>query len=133
MHPEQEAFEKGIDANPLESSNHLVYADWLDENGQPKEAALRRRIGRFIAANPRPDFDYAISELPSHVVHYWYPFGSRNLGAEHYYHPPGKSRLRFNSYRDMEHAFRQPMQPEPEQLSRRAVALRRMRRTGNRG
>lgn len=48
MHPEQAAFEANIDRNPLDATNHLVYADWLDENGQPEEAAFRRSMGNWI-------------------------------------------------------------------------------------
>lgn len=42
------AFEKAIDENPLDSNNHLVYADWLDENGDHEEAAFRRAMGEWV-------------------------------------------------------------------------------------
>lgn len=42
------AFEKAIDENPLEATTHLAYADWLDENGDPDEAAFRRSMGNWI-------------------------------------------------------------------------------------
>ncbi len=41
---EREAFERAVDDNPLESTTHAVYADWLDENGDPDEAAFRRAM-----------------------------------------------------------------------------------------
>lgn len=44
----KEDFEKSIDANPLESNNHLIYADWLDEHDEPEEAEFRRVLGRWI-------------------------------------------------------------------------------------
>lgn len=50
QHP---AFEKAIDENPLESSNHLVYADWLDENNEPDEAAFRRAMGEWVQVTQR--------------------------------------------------------------------------------
>lgn len=45
---ERAAFERAIDENPLESTNHTVYADWLDENGEPDEAAFRRSMGKWM-------------------------------------------------------------------------------------
>ena len=47
------AFEKSIDNNPLEATNHLVYADWLDEQGQHDEAAFRRSMGEWISRQPQ--------------------------------------------------------------------------------
>ena len=51
---ERAAFERAIDTNPLEASNHLVYADWLDENARTDEdrleAQFRRRLGNWIAS-----------------------------------------------------------------------------------
>jgi uncharacterized protein (TIGR02996 family) len=60
---ERQAFEKAIDANPLESTNHLVYADWLDEQGEPEEAAFRRSMGEWMQdtsagkTSLRPEFN----------------------------------------------------------------------------
>lgn len=48
MHDERAAFEANIDANPLDATNHLVYADWLDEHNEPDEAAFRRTIGEWM-------------------------------------------------------------------------------------
>lgn len=52
-HPEDlAAFEAAIDANPLEATNHLVLADYLQENAQTPEdahqAEFRRSMGRWI-------------------------------------------------------------------------------------
>lgn len=46
---ERAAFESAIDANPLDSTNHLVYADWLHENGEHDEADFRRSMGEWHA------------------------------------------------------------------------------------
>jgi uncharacterized protein (TIGR02996 family) len=43
----KEEFEKSIDADPLEATNHLVYADHLDEIGEHEEAAFRRAMGEW--------------------------------------------------------------------------------------
>lgn len=45
---EQEAFEKRIDENPFDSDNHLIYADWLDDQGHSQEAAFRRAMGEWV-------------------------------------------------------------------------------------
>jgi len=48
---DREDFEKAIDQAPHDALNHLVYADWLDENGEPDEAAFRRSMGKWIEKN----------------------------------------------------------------------------------
>ena len=49
---ERAAFERNIDENPLDATNHLVYADWLDEHGEPDEAAFRRAMGQWVGNTP---------------------------------------------------------------------------------
>ena len=49
--PEQEAFETAIETNPLDSTAHLAYSDWLDEQGHADEAQFRRAVGGWIADN----------------------------------------------------------------------------------
>lgn len=44
---ERASFEAAIDKNPLESTNHLVYADWLQEQGEHEEAEFRRAMGEW--------------------------------------------------------------------------------------
>ena len=44
---ERAAFEQKIDENPLESTHHLVYSDWLEEQGEHEEAAFRRSMGEW--------------------------------------------------------------------------------------
>ena len=50
---ERAAFERNIDENPLDWQNHLVYADWLDEHGEPDEAAFRRAMGEWQRTGKR--------------------------------------------------------------------------------
>jgi uncharacterized protein (TIGR02996 family) len=50
---ERAGFEKTIDENPHEATNHLVYADWLQEQGDHKEAAFRRAIGEWFKTEPK--------------------------------------------------------------------------------
>lgn len=45
---ERSAFNAAIDANPFDATNHLVYADWLQEHGQEDEADFRRLWGQWI-------------------------------------------------------------------------------------
>jgi len=46
---DNQAFLNAIHANPLDATNHLVHADWLDERGQHGEAAFRRAMGEWAA------------------------------------------------------------------------------------
>lgn len=39
------AFLTAIHHNPQDSATHLIYGDWLEENGYPQEAENRRQIG----------------------------------------------------------------------------------------
>lgn len=56
---DQESFDQVIDQNPLDATNHLVYADWLDENGQPDEAAFRRAMGNWLTEhNPKSGYGH---------------------------------------------------------------------------
>ena len=45
---ERQAFEDAIDKNPLDATNHGVYADWLDEHGEHEEAKFRRSLSEWI-------------------------------------------------------------------------------------
>lgn len=54
----RDAFEAAIDANPHEATTHAVYADWLDENGQPEDAAFHRLMGDLVSrVNLNPPID----------------------------------------------------------------------------
>lgn len=45
---ERAAFEAAIDEDPLETTNHLVFADWLDEQGDEEEAMFRRSLAEWM-------------------------------------------------------------------------------------
>lgn len=49
-----DGFEKVIAKTPQEASNHLVFADWLDDQGQHEEAAFRRALGEWISRGEHP-------------------------------------------------------------------------------
>lgn len=124
---ERAAFEKNIDANPLDSSNHLVYADWLDENGEPDEAAFRRAMGEWIGQGEEGASDmktassrYGVAAFrhykgPDHSK-YRQPEGSTSIHAsnappwlyEGDIHAGGTGARRYwPSYRDMETYLRE--------------------------
>ena len=59
---EAEAFLAGIIENPDDDGLRLVYADWLEEHGQPERAELiRLQVGRarMLGVAPRPGFSEA--------------------------------------------------------------------------
>jgi uncharacterized protein (TIGR02996 family) len=149
---ERAAFEKGIDDNPLESTNHLVYADWLDENGDEREAAFRRSIGKWIAerggriqSSGKSGFSLGRTHpwqaykesLPDGVLDKYItrdgradpldPVGQDSTDAREY----GRG-LHWPTYRDMEMGLRRAFYANydrPEQrYSRAARAVRRLRR-----
>jgi uncharacterized protein (TIGR02996 family) len=119
---ERKAFEDSIDANPLESTNHLVYADWLDEAGEHDEAAFRRSIGEWHKRR----FDAGYTELPedgrwtADVVdsvdspysgRVTLPKGIRTINLPSRDERKGEwfhsyASMQWPSYRDMEHDFR---------------------------
>lgn len=45
---ERQSFEAAIDANPLDSTTHLVYSDWLRERGHEEEADFRKAMGEWV-------------------------------------------------------------------------------------
>lgn len=66
---DKESFEKVIDKNPLDATNHLVFADWLDENGQPEEAAFRRELGQwFQDMHTYPALDDNARPIPESII-----------------------------------------------------------------
>lgn len=64
---EKAEFEKAIDANPLDHVTKLVYADWLDENGEPKEATFQRAMGEWVN-RPEPPFTHHPGYRYSHRI-----------------------------------------------------------------
>ncbi len=130
---ERAAFERAIDENPLESTNHLVYADWLDEHGEPEEAVFRRAMGEWhkkrhekgytevperwtadVADNPGPYSGRM--PLPNGVRALNFP--TVDEGRRGTWHHSYAS-MGWPSYRDMEHDFRQAFTHRPTQLSRK--------------
>lgn len=66
------AFEQAIDENPLEATNHLVYADWLDEQGEHDEAAFRRSMGQWM--------EHRVKNQPTKKLHD--PWGKYGWGFD---------------------------------------------------
>ncbi len=52
---EEDALIAGIAANPLDDLRRLVYADWLDERGQPEEAEYLRLVAALAAPGEAVD------------------------------------------------------------------------------
>lgn len=82
MGPEEEraAFERNIDQNPLDATNHLVYADWLDEHGEGDEAVFRRSMGEWMA-------DHHKNGTSPYVREYWSRGSIRPRGSRRYVMP----------------------------------------------
>lgn len=112
---ERQGFLNAIHADPLESTNHLVMADWHDERGEHDEAAFRRAMGEWMGklgqmgTSPRrtnPDGSTALWRSP------WVP----HQGIPSYQHFPGGIDRRVarmhglegghSTYPDMENAYR---------------------------
>lgn len=55
MHTEDD-FQRGLDADPFDWQLRLVFADWLDEQGDPRAAGYRE-LGR-LRRNPLATKDY---------------------------------------------------------------------------
>lgn len=119
---EQKAFEQAIDTDPFEATNHLVFADWLDERGQAEEAAFRRYIGEWVGGLDDED-RYSIGpedtsgidpwrvharELPHRGMAARLPQADRRGGNPphigRYY--PAAQRRGYRTYRDLENAMR---------------------------
>jgi uncharacterized protein (TIGR02996 family) len=67
-------FLRAIAADPDDDAPRLVYADWLEESGEPSRVA-RAELIRFqvAAARARPDDPKAPEAMPSHLVQSWIP------------------------------------------------------------
>lgn len=52
--PEEELFVKGIEAHPADNTARLVYADWLEERGDPRAEYLRV-LCAWLASRPAED------------------------------------------------------------------------------
>lgn len=47
---EREAFERKLADDPLDVATRLVFADWLEENGSPREAKAHRDTAGLVEA-----------------------------------------------------------------------------------
>jgi uncharacterized protein (TIGR02996 family) len=158
MHPEQAAFEANIDKDPFDSTNHAVYADWLDEHDQPDEAAFRRSMGEWIRGGhvTKSGSQYSVQpsalsttrHMPEGVkstdIAYYHPEFVGEDGQAHVIgHESGKSTrtipephhaawgldhadrgvryFTWNSYRGMEHGFRNAFMKNRKQQYRRRL------------
>ena len=105
---ERAAFEKAIDDNPLDATTHLVYADWLQENGEEDEAAFRRAMGEWVGSGPqlknKSAADYGIDVWSPRR----YPLWAEGIKVPYHYPPhlPHLALLGWSTYRGMESAFR---------------------------
>src|SRR5690242_1443256 len=54
MTPDEEAFLRAICENPDDDLPRLVYADWLDERGDPRGEFIRVQIGLWRGAGGAP-------------------------------------------------------------------------------
>lgn len=72
---EEQGFLQAIHAAPHESTNHLVYADWLQEQGEHDEAAFRRSMGNWVAETlPKRRTKTLNSDFPDKPSVHRYPF-----------------------------------------------------------
>jgi uncharacterized protein (TIGR02996 family) len=108
LEQERQAFEKAIDSDPLETTNHLVYADWLQENGEEEEAAFRRAMGNWIGEGHHEHkpgtgwFLHNSKPLPSGKK-----AGTYHRQARYY---AGSGNNRWDTYRQMESDLRKAFQ-----------------------
>lgn len=123
---ERTAFEANIDRDPTDATNHLVYADWLDDNNEPKEAAFRRSIGEWVHGiwdGPTPEGTTTHrwlvhrDKLPKGVTKTRPLFGPLTVSVA------------YHSYRAMEEALRDNFRRSqkrinPEKLSRRRLVTK---------
>lgn len=134
MNPEQQAFERAIHDNPHEAMNHLAYADWLDENNQPREAAFRRSMGNWVQETIRrrdnkrlnneevfgPQHSYiaSLAHLPEGVIGDTLPIRYYGGEEEERRADPTHAIMRHNlvqypTYQAMETAFRRNYMENP--------------------
>ncbi len=70
---EQQSLLKAIVENPTDVSRRLVYADWLEENGQTERAELIRLQCEFEERNDPPPHAYCPTRQKSVERHYTVP------------------------------------------------------------
>ena len=68
---DEEAFHQVIHQNPLDATNHLVFADWLDEHDRPKDADFQRRVGRLKESGSLRQYEYGNLGSDPHPGYGW--------------------------------------------------------------
>lgn len=139
---EEQAFQQAIDDNPLDGTNHLVFADWLQEQGNHDEAAFRRSMGDWVREqhergespldrHVRDDLFLSNPSWSTHESHY--PAGveqrflSIRFPGEHPNDDPGAGIYvghgyhRWHNYRDMEQGLREAFMRRREHFRRSAA------------
>jgi type IV pilus assembly protein PilB len=69
-HPDADAFIRGLLAQPTDSTARLVFADWLEETGEPHSAAWAHFIRLKIEADRYPHNSAVRYELDRHAGEY---------------------------------------------------------------
>lgn len=154
---ERAAFEANIDANPLDATNRLVYADWLREHDEHDEGDFQQAMAEWVTRHSKKVGESGIhfpriqgqfpnrfpwgtpsgNELPSGVneenLTAWIPYNTaetirRGQGrfSSGYMAPQDPTRYRdrngrkeWQTYRNMEEAFRRAfMANRPQRQSR---------------
>ena len=110
---DRHAFEATIDQNPLDSTAHLVFADYLDELGEHQEAAFQRVLGEWMQKTPprtlfKTQFMVNRHELPKGVrdTAFTVHSGQKPKSAQPYEAEATSSGYIWTTYRGMEDAFR---------------------------
>lgn len=122
---ERAAFERSIDENPLESTGHLAYADWLDEHNEPEEAAFRRELGglsphirTFGDGSPDNPTIYAVkmghlTDSMRRAYEGWNPSQNHPLPHTSWFRVNGHPHLAWYEHDDLANAVRTAMENYP--------------------
>ncbi len=137
--PEQRAWLERIAKNWQDSNEHAVFADWLEEHGDPREAAFRRALAEWMQGGGQlgrtPNNNLTVSE---NGVPYWFDMMRTdnyidalnealvgNWPVEHWADlpmpddPASPSWLTWNKFPDAEESFRENWnRANPVQFSR---------------
>lgn len=148
---DREAFEQAIDRDPTNPMTHLVYADYLQENGEEDEAAFRRAMGEWVQKTSTPNSGLKPNMTGGEGGDYWLahykvlPQGVKGLFITGDTSTPPDTEptqamvigpwFRWQTYRGMEDAFRRAFMANrrPQQMRRpteAALPRRQLRREG---
>lgn len=137
---ERAAFEANIDADPLDATNHLVYADWLQDHGHDDEAAFRRAMGEWVSMGHDDYPSYVEPRTFRHYAHTgdYFPEANKEQVSILDRNEPGwaqglldqpstSSRRYYGNYRAMEGDLRNAHRRflrEPRTMSRRSIVTK---------